>query len=238
MATIAITRGYNDPSGFTSGETITPAKLNSAQSPTAAITFATADDTDNSTLEVSGGKFRVKDGGIVAAKIASAAVTPAKLSQPLTAETALTLSPTTARDFTGIPSWVRRITVTYSGAQLSGSEHLLVQVGAGSLASSGYASRSTFVSGGVNSGTVSSTAGFIVYAGANTNIVTGAMTLLLHSSNLWIATEASTYNGTVANNTSSGVIALGGTLDRLRFTSTNASTNVFNAGTVNIMYEG
>jgi hypothetical protein len=72
MATIAITKGYNDPSGFTSGETVTPAKLNSAQSPTAAITFATADDTDNSTLEVSGGKFRVKDGGITSAKLLAA----------------------------------------------------------------------------------------------------------------------------------------------------------------------
>jgi|688.fasta_scaffold191450_2 microcystin-dependent protein len=72
MATIAITKGYNDPTGFTSGETVTPAKLNSAQSPTAAITFATADDTDNSTLEVSGGKFRVKDGGVTLAKLVTA----------------------------------------------------------------------------------------------------------------------------------------------------------------------
>jgi hypothetical protein len=72
MATIAITKGYNDPSGFTSGETVTPAKLNSAQSPTAAITFATADDTDDTTLEVSGGKFRVKDGGITSAKLLAA----------------------------------------------------------------------------------------------------------------------------------------------------------------------
>ena len=80
MATIAITRGYNDPSGFTSGETVTPAKLNSAQSPTAAITFVTADDTDDSTLEVSGGKFRVKDSGIVAAKLASNAVETAKIN--------------------------------------------------------------------------------------------------------------------------------------------------------------
>jgi microcystin-dependent protein len=72
MATIAITKGYNDPSGFTSGETVTPAKLNSAQSPTAAITFATADDTDDTTLEVSGGKFRVKDGGVTLAKLVTA----------------------------------------------------------------------------------------------------------------------------------------------------------------------
>ena len=72
MATIAITKGYNDPSGFTSGEVITPAKLNSAQSPTAAITFNTAADTDDSTLEVSGGKFRLKDGGVTLAKLVAA----------------------------------------------------------------------------------------------------------------------------------------------------------------------
>ena len=72
MATITVTKGYNDPSGFVSGEVITPAKLNSAQSPTAAIAFSTADDTDNSTLEVSGGKLRVKDGGITSAKLMAA----------------------------------------------------------------------------------------------------------------------------------------------------------------------
>jgi microcystin-dependent protein len=72
MATIAITKGYNDPSGFVSGEVITPAKLNSAQSPAAAITFVTADDTDDSTLEVSGNKFRVKDGGVTLAKLVTA----------------------------------------------------------------------------------------------------------------------------------------------------------------------
>jgi len=80
MATITVTKGYNDPTGFTSGETITPAKLNSAQSPTAAITFVTADDTDDSTLEVSGNKFRVKNDGVVTAKIADANVTQAKLA--------------------------------------------------------------------------------------------------------------------------------------------------------------
>jgi hypothetical protein len=72
MATITVTKGYNDPSGFVSGEVITPDKLNSAQSPTAAIAFSTPDDTDDSTLEVSGGKLRVKDGGITSAKLLAA----------------------------------------------------------------------------------------------------------------------------------------------------------------------
>lgn len=56
---------------FTSGETVTPAKLNSLVDD-GTVTFTTAADTDDSTLEVSGNKFRVKDGGITSAKLLAA----------------------------------------------------------------------------------------------------------------------------------------------------------------------
>jgi len=46
MATITVNKGYNDPSGFVSGEVITPAKLNSAQSPTVALTTETIVNAD------------------------------------------------------------------------------------------------------------------------------------------------------------------------------------------------
>jgi hypothetical protein len=46
MATITVTKGYNNPSGFVSGEVITPAKLNSAQSPTVALTTETIVNAD------------------------------------------------------------------------------------------------------------------------------------------------------------------------------------------------
>lgn len=53
---------------FVSGETVTPVKLNTLVD-NATITFSTAADADDSTLEVSGNKFRVKDNGITAAKV-------------------------------------------------------------------------------------------------------------------------------------------------------------------------
>jgi precorrin-6B methylase 2 len=61
----------------------------------ATVTFTTAGDTDDSTLEISGNKFRVKDGGIVAANLATGAVTGAagggKLAASvITAQTELT----------------------------------------------------------------------------------------------------------------------------------------------------
>lgn len=64
MATI--TKGYT----FTSGETVEPADMHNLVDD-ATVTFSTADDTDNSTLEVSGNKFRVKDAGVTNAKLAT-----------------------------------------------------------------------------------------------------------------------------------------------------------------------
>lgn len=53
---------------FISGETVEPADMHQLVD-SATVTFTTAADTDDSTLEVSGNKFRVKDGGITTAKL-------------------------------------------------------------------------------------------------------------------------------------------------------------------------
>jgi hypothetical protein len=55
---------------FSTGETVEPADMHQLVD-NATVTFTTADDTDNSTLEVSGNKFRVKDSGVTAAKLAA-----------------------------------------------------------------------------------------------------------------------------------------------------------------------
>lgn len=54
---------------YTNGSTVTPTNLN-AHVDSATVTFTSAGDTDNSTLEVSGNKFQVKNAGITAAKVA------------------------------------------------------------------------------------------------------------------------------------------------------------------------
>lgn len=62
MATI--TKGKT----FISGETVEPNDMHQLVD-NATIAFTTANDTDDSTLEVSGNKFRVKDDGITANKL-------------------------------------------------------------------------------------------------------------------------------------------------------------------------
>ena len=63
MATLTVTKGYNAPDGWVSGETVTPAKLNQAQTPTIAISaIQTAD---------------ISDAQVTDAKLATGAVTGA-----------------------------------------------------------------------------------------------------------------------------------------------------------------
>jgi hypothetical protein len=62
------------------------------------------------------------------------------------------------------------------------------------------------------------------------------MTLTLSGSNLWIASHIAQINATNSA-FGGGSISLGGTLDRVRLTTVNG-TDAFDAGSVNIIYEG
>ena len=140
----------------------------------------------------------------------------------------------TSIDFTGIPSWVKRVTVMFNGVSLSGTSNLLVQIGAGSVTSSGYASTYSAGSGSTIS-SANSTAGFIMLSGLAAAIASGVMTIQNINSNTWVSGHTIKSNTT---NTSfgGGDVALGGTLDRVRITTVNG-TDTFDAGSINILYE-
>lgn len=159
--------------------------------------------------------------------------TVATLGTSLTLATAQASTSGTAIDFTGIPSWVKRITVMFSGVSTSGTSNLLVQIGSGSFSTSGYTSLVQQAA----SGAVSS-AGFVVTQTiAATSVAYGLVSIALVSSNTYIeAGNVGTANGTVANSTGTSP-ALSAALDRVRITTVNG-TDTFDAGTINIMYEG
>lgn len=147
-----------------------------------------------------------------------------------TAKTAVT-DFTTSADFTSIPSWVKRITVMLNAVSLSGTDNLLVQIGSGSLSTSGYVS-----SGFAYGASFTSTAGFIMGAGSAARLTTAHIIITNVSGNIWIAScvyaaEIATAGGGV----STGNITLGGVLDRVSVTRTG--TNTFDAGSINIIYE-
>ena len=170
---------------------------------------------------------------ITGAKIASATVAPSNLSQPLTAMTSLAPSGFSAADFTSIPSWVKRITVVFSGVSLSGTDDILVQaIVAGSPVTSGYNSTSSSTAGTSSSG--GSTAGFNIRMQAAADTFSGNMFISNVTGNTWVSSHSGYRNSTTTSQ-GGGTIALAGTLAGVRVTVT--TTNTYDAGTVNVLYE-
>jgi len=152
----------------------------------------------------------------------------------ITSGTAQASTSGTSINFTGIPSWVKRITVMFNGVSTNGTSNLLVQIGAGSVASSGYSS-TALNSGGGSTG-VQSTSGYIMYFGNAGNTISGQFVITAMGSNVWVESYTAV---TYVNNSGGyggGNCTLGGTLDRVRITTVNG-TDTFDAGSINILYE-
>ena len=153
----------------------------------------------------------------------------------LVSGTAVASTSGTSIDFTGIPAGVRRITVMLSGVSGSGTSPRLIQIGTGVVTTSGYVSSAS--GGGASVTTTSSTAGFILEntaVAADTSNITCVITNV--TGNTWLSSSIGS-TSLPAFRVGSGAITLGGTLDRVRITTING-TDTFDAGTINLQYEG
>lgn len=142
----------------------------------------------------------------------------------------------TSIDFTGIPSWVRRITVMFSGLSTNGSSDVIIQIGSGSPLTTGYLGATAFTGSG--SLGYNYTNGFrIVVAAVAASVTHGVATLCLISGNSWTFGVSGGFSTTTAGINGGGSnTTLGGTLDRVRITTVNG-TDTFDAGSINILYE-
>jgi hypothetical protein len=139
-------------------------------------------------------------------------------------------------DFTGIPSWAKRITVLVSLVSTNGTSFPQIQIGSGSYTTTGY----TCIGAAINtvtSGLASYTSGFVIrtFAAASMSI-SGQLVLTNISGNTWVCSSVIADTGDTRIAWTGGSITLSGVLDRLRLTAVNG-TDTFDAGTVNIMYE-
>jgi hypothetical protein len=150
----------------------------------------------------------------------------------LTQATSVSASGTSV-DFTGIPSWAKRITVMFSGVSVSGTSSFLIQLGSGSITNTGYASGSGTISASPSYS--ASTIGFNLTAVSAAEVNSGQYILNNISSNNWVGTGSINRTSNISHGV--GSIALGGVLDRVRITTVNG-TDTFDAGTINIIYEG
>jgi hypothetical protein len=180
------------------------------------VTDVISENTSDAGVTVDG--LLIKDGVIAASAV------------PITRETAIDTTSGTTATFTGIPSWVRRITVVFNQISIDSTDNFIVQIGtSGGLLTSGYASRSS--SAGSNA---TSTAGFVVRVQTTTGNVSGIMTIVNVSGNIWISSHA-VDKGTNDCPVGGGVATLSGVLTQVRLT-TELGVN-FDNGSVNILYE-
>jgi hypothetical protein len=123
----------------------------------------------------------------------------------------------------------------WNGVSGSGTSTFLIQLGdAGGVENTGYSAYTTFAAATVS--TSDYTAGFAIGGGIAARSYRGLLQICLLGSNAWVA--SGTGNDATANNIfSSGSKTLSDTLDRIRLTTVNG-TDTFDAGEINISYEG
>ena len=148
----------------------------------------------------------------------------------------------TSIPFTGIPSWVKRITIMFNGVSTNGTGAYQVQIGTGGAATiSGYNSSQTQFGGSNQTSGTSGTTGFVFASpGASTNTYSGIMTISNISGNNWVYSSLLNSNGTTFLVAGAGNSpALAGTLDYLRVigSATGSPSDTFDAGSINILYE-
>jgi hypothetical protein len=181
----------------------------------------------------------VQDGSLTGTDIQDASIQGADLAAGATAiarDTAKASTSGVAVEFTGIPSWARRITVLFNGVSTNGATNILVQVGTGGApTTSGYAGYSVFswASGIVP---VSSTAGIPVFNNAASYNHYGELVLTNISGNTWVASGQFATAGTQGSTISGGAVTLAGVLNYLRVVTANG-TDAFDAGSINVLYE-
>jgi len=174
----------------------------------------------------------IADLNVTTAKLADGSVTTAKLAQsPLTLATAQSATGSnTFFDFTGIPAGTKRITITFNRLSLSGTDEHLIRIGT----ASGF--EITNYESGSEPGGSFRTDGFVIRTQDASYAVSGIMVLATLGGNLWVSSHSVLAKYGTGNRFGGGVLQLPGALTQVRIT--NTGSNTFDAGSVNIMYEG
>jgi hypothetical protein len=175
-------------------------------------------------------------GGTLTGTIAMTAAGAAGTLYPVVQGTAQASTIGTSITFSSIPSWVKRITVMFTGVSTSGTSNYLIQVGSGSVTTSGYLGSTMNASNAASPGVTSLSSGFTLATASAANVCHGALTIYLLTGNTYIATGNFAHSSTTNVFLLAGTIALSGVLDRVVITTVNG-TDTFDAGSINILYE-
>jgi hypothetical protein len=125
----------------------------------------------------------------------------------------------------------------FNGVSTNGSNNILLQIGSGSIQTTGYA----------GCGLTSSTSSAVAFAngtsgfnygsnGGSSSVMGGQVIFSTLGSNIWSQNGSLGDSGNTRVYINSGSVSLSGALDRVRIT-TVGGTDTFDAGSINILYE-
>lgn len=156
----------------------------------------------------------------------------------LTSGTAVASTSGVSIDFTSIPSWVKRATVMLQGVSTNGASTVLLQLGSGSITTSGYLGSSSALIDALQGATLYTTGFGIGKESAAARVQHGALTLSLldSSTNAWVCSGVIAASNEARTAHTGGSVALAGVIDRVRITTVNG-TDTFDAGKVNVLFE-
>lgn len=176
------------------------------------------------------------DGSTTITTLNGTTITGTSVRGVITSGTAVASTSGTAIDFTGIPSWVKRVTLLFAGVSTNSTGNYLIQVGSGSVITTGYLTAQSNFFNSTNG--ANSTTGFLIEAANSANTtIHGSIRFELLSGNTYVGNGAAFHSNDIRTSIFGGSVALSGALDRVRFT-TVSGTATFDAGSINILYEG
>jgi hypothetical protein len=200
---------------------------------------------------------KVKDGSIIGSSLNSSIAIPSTATLPtapassnnsqlantayvdgkMVLGTSVATTSGTAIDFTGIPSWVKRVTIMFNGVSVTATSQYVIRIGDSAVSTSGYEMQGGLISVSSSVTAASATSGFTFNgSSSDTDTLSGSIVLNKVTSNKWVI------NGQVSsypywNMFVAGKKELSSDLTMVRVT-TLAGTATFDAGSINIMYEG
>jgi hypothetical protein len=142
----------------------------------------------------------------------------------------------TSLDITGIPSWAYRVTVTFKDVSTNGTSIPLIQLITSSAVTSGYTSSGSVIATGVASST--STAGFLTAGGSSDTATTSrsGQVVITYQGVFQYAASSVLACNVAETRIGGGSILLSALITGVRITTVNG-TDVFDAGSISILYE-
>jgi hypothetical protein len=153
----------------------------------------------------------------------------------ITSGTPLATTSGSSVEFTGIPTWAKKITVMFYGISVDTTNGIYVQIGpSGGVTTTGYTS--TSIRGSGSPGSAAQTSGFAIQGGGNAgNTWYGMMDIfLMDATNYYYVSTHSLYSNNSNAVYGGGGVATTGLITRVKLVGD--ATN-FDAGSVNILYE-